>query len=126
MDIAGNQVGDTGMDLDRTVEERDFAPGGFGLGQGRERIGFIEEHLALQVALFDEIAIDQGESADAGTGEQTGGRSPSGSATGYGDVGRCQPSLAFFADSGEEHLTGIPFCGLAGGIRHTGVLWIRV
>jgi hypothetical protein len=68
VDVGGDEVGDVRVDCDRGVEEGDFAAGGFGFGEGFVGIGFVEEDLALEVGKFDEVSIDEGKGADAGTG----------------------------------------------------------
>jgi hypothetical protein len=60
MNIGGNEVGDVGADLDFAVEGGDFAAGGFGFGESFAGVGLIEQDLALQIAFFDEVAVDEG------------------------------------------------------------------
>ena len=49
------------------------------LGRACEGVGFVEEDLALQVGGLDEVAVDEGERADAGAGEKAGGGGAGGS-----------------------------------------------
>ncbi len=107
VDVVRDEVGDVGVDLDIGVEAGDLAAGGLGFGGGGGGIGLVEEHLALQVALFDEIAVDEDEGADAGAGEQGGGSGAGGSAADDSDGGGGEALLAGFADGCEEHLTGV-------------------
>ena len=87
VDVGGDEVGDVGVDGDGGVEEGDLAAGGFGLGEGFEGVGLVEEDLALEVGGFDEVAVDEGEGADAGAGEEGGGGGSGGSDADDGDVG---------------------------------------
>jgi hypothetical protein len=109
VDVGGDEIGDVGVNEDFRVEGGDFAAGGFGFGQGLAGVGLIKEDLALQVALFDEVAVNDGEAADAGAGEQGGGGGSGGSAAGYGDVRLGEQKLAVGTDSGEDNLALIAF-----------------
>ena len=82
-----------GVDGDAGVELGDVAAGGLGFGQAFERVGLVEEDLALEVGGFDEVAVDEGEGADAGAGEQRGGGCSHGSAADDGDM-RSEPAAA--------------------------------
>lgn len=70
VDVGGDEVGDVGVDRDGGVEERNLAAGGFGLGKGFAGVGFVEEDLALKVGGLHEVAVDEGEGADSGAGEE--------------------------------------------------------
>ncbi len=107
MDVAGDEVGDVSLDLDRGVEGGYVAEGGFGLGQGGCGVGFVEEDLALEVGGFDEVAVDQREVADAGAGEEPGGRGSGGADSDDGDTGSGKALLSAFAERGEENLAGV-------------------
>jgi hypothetical protein len=72
VDVGGDEIGDVGVDGDRGVEESNLAAGGFGLGEGFAGVGLVEEDLTLEVGGFDEVAVDEGEGADAGAGEEGG------------------------------------------------------
>lgn len=109
MDVGGDEVGDAGVDGDAGVEESDFAAGGFSFGKGVEGVGFVEEDLALEVGGFDAVAVDEGEGADAGAGEEGGCCGSGGSDTDDGDVGVGEELLAGGADAGEEDLAGVAF-----------------
>ena len=89
------------------VEESDLAARSLGLGEGFERVGFVEEDLALEVGGLDEVAIDEGEGADAGAREQRGGGGPGGSDADDGDVGGGELLLTCGADAGKEDLAGV-------------------
>ena len=70
VNIGRDEVGDDGFDLDGGVEEGDFGASGLGFGGRGRGVGFVEEDLALEVGGFDDIAVDEGEMADAGAGEE--------------------------------------------------------
>ena len=95
------------MDGDAGVEPGDVAAGGFGLGQAFAGVGLVEEDLALQVGGLDEVAVDEGEGADAGAGEQRGGGRAHGAAADDGDVSLGEALLAGGADAGKEDLAGV-------------------
>jgi len=106
-DVCRDKVGDAGMDGDGGVEEGDLAAGGFGLGQRGCGVGLVEEDLTLKVGGFDEVAVDEGEGANAGTGEERGGRGTSGSAANDGDMSSAEALLTELADAGKEDLAGV-------------------
>jgi len=107
VDVGGDEVCDVGVDGDGGVEEGDFAASGFGFGEGVAGVGLVEEDLALEVGGFDEVAVDEGEGADAGAGEEGGGGGSGGSYADDGDVGGAKQLLTGGADAGEEDLTGV-------------------
>ncbi len=76
VNIRGNQVGNVRLHLHLAVEAGDLPPRGFRLGQGVQGIGFVEQHLPLQVAPLHIVAIDQGESTDPGARQKACGGSP--------------------------------------------------
>jgi hypothetical protein len=80
---------------------------GLGLGERVAGVGLVEQDLALEVGGFDEVAVDEGEGADAGAGEERGGGGSGGSYADDGDVGGAQQMLAFGSDAGEEYLPGV-------------------
>lgn len=107
VDVVGDEVGDAGMDGDCRVEEGDLAAGRFGFGQGLEGVGLVEEDLTLEIGGFDEVAVDEGERADTGAGEERccGGSGSSAAEDGY--MGGGQELLAGRAYAGEEYLAGV-------------------
>src|SRR5580658_3282029 len=107
VDVRGNEVGDVSHDLHLAVEEGDFAARGLGLGKRFARILLVEEHLALKIALLDEIAIDEGKFADSRAREQAGGGGTGGSDTDQGNMGLLKLLLAFRADAWKEYLPRI-------------------
>src|SRR5262249_60493181 len=75
--------------------------------------------LAVQVRLFDEIAVDQTQPPDAGAREHFSmQRSERATANDHRATLR-QPLLSFFADAGEKSLAGITF-GIHLGIADWG------
>ncbi len=115
VDVGGDEVGDDGFDLDGGVEGGDLAAGGFGFGEGGVGVGFVEEDLALEVGGLDEVAVDEGDVADAGAGEERGGCGSGGAYADDGDAGLAEQLLAGGADSGEENLAGVAV-GIGNGI----------
>ena len=107
MDVGGDEVGNVGVHGDRGVEEGDLAARGFSFREGFAGIGFIEEDLSLEVGGFDEVSVDESESADAGAGEERGCRGSGGSDADDGDMGVGEVLLTGGADAGEEDLTGV-------------------
>ena len=120
MDVGGDEVGNVGVHGDRGVEEGDLAARGFSFREGFAGIGFIEEDLSLEVGGFDEVSVDESESADAGAGEERGCRGSGGSDAYDGNVGGGEKGLAGFADAGEEDLTGVAVVVGDGGARGGG------
>ena len=105
--VGWDEVGDGCVDADAGVDAGEVAAGGFGLGEGGAGIVFVEEHLALEVGGLDEVAVDEGEVADAGAGQQAGGGGSGGTDADDGDVGAGEEVLAGLADGGEEDLAGV-------------------
>lgn len=122
MDIGGNDVGDVSADLDFAVEGGDFAAGGFGFREGVAGVGLIEKDLALQVALFDEVAVNEGEGSDAGSGEEAGSGRPGCAYADYGHMGTFDSVLTLGADGGEEDLARVPFADGLGRDGHLSVV----
>jgi hypothetical protein len=94
-------------DVDGGVDAGEVAAGGFGFGEGGAGVVFVEEHLALEVGGLDEIAVDEGEMADAGAGEEAGGCCAGCADTDDGDVRMGEELLAGFAYAGKEDLAGV-------------------
>lgn len=111
MDIAWGEVGNMCADSDILIEERNFTAGGLGLGKCLAGIVLVEEDLTLKIAFLDKVAVDEGEGADAGAGEQSGGGGAGGSHADEGDVSGGEFLLAGIADGGKEYLAGVsPGC----------------
>ncbi len=107
--VLGNQVGDVGVDANAGVDAGEVTAGGFGFGESGAGVVFIEEHLALEVGGFDEVAVDEGEMADSGTGQQARGGCSGGADADDGDMRLAEKLLSSLADAGEEDLAGVAF-----------------
>jgi hypothetical protein len=66
--VGWDEVGDVGVDVDGGVDAGEVEACGFGFGERGAGIVFVEEHLALEVGGLYEVAVDEGEAADAGAG----------------------------------------------------------
>ena len=106
-DVVGRQVGDVRLDLDFGVEAANLAGGGDGLGQRFGGIGLVEQHLALQVAGLDVVAVDDAQVADSGARQQGSKRRSGGAAAHDGDARGRQALLAFGSDGLKENLAGV-------------------
>ena len=104
MDVVGYEIGDVGVDLDVAVEACDLSPCGLCLRSGGGGIGLVKENLTLQVALLDEIAVDEDEGADTGSGKQCGRGRAGGTAADDGDCGAGEALLSFLTDGRKEDL----------------------
>jgi len=107
VDVGWDEVRDVRVDRDGGVEEGDLATGSFGFWEGFAGVGLVEEDLALEVGGFDEVAVDEGEGADASAGEQGGGGGSGGSDADDGDVGRGEEMLTGGSNAREENLAGV-------------------
>jgi hypothetical protein len=105
--VVGDEVGDVRGDLDAGVDAGEVAAGGFGFGESGAGVVFVEEHLALQVGRLDEIAIDEGEVADARARKKPCGGRAGCAYTNDGDVRMAKELLSSFTDAREEDLTGV-------------------
>ncbi len=70
--VVAAKVGDDGFDLDLGIDFDEAVAGSLGFGALVLRVGIGEEGLAVEVRVFDEIAVDEGDLADACAGEQVG------------------------------------------------------
>ena len=108
MDVVRDEIGDVragpgSSPLKRAIWRRAASA----LGMACGGIGLVEEHLALQVALLDEIAVDEDERADAGARQQRRGGGSGGSAADDRDGRGGEALLSRFADRREEHLARV-------------------
>ncbi len=117
MDVRGNQVRNARLDNDPGVEQGNLAAGGLGLGQRVAGVGFIKEHLPLQVAGLDKVAVDQREAPNAGPGKQAGSSGSGCSAADQRNMRGGKFGLARGADAREQDLAGVAVCplGVVGG-----------
>ena len=119
VDVGGDEVGDVGVDGDAGVESGDVAAGGFGFGESFAGVGLVEEDLALEIGGLDKVAVDEGERANAGAGEEAGGGGAGGAYSDNRNMGAKETLLAGGADGGEEDLAGVAL-GVGDGLR-----WFR-
>ncbi len=91
------------------LNARNLPGSGDGLGQRFRGVRFVKQHLALQVAGLDVIAVDDPKISDAGAGQQRREGGPGGAAA-YDDHLRSgQTALPFGPDALEKDLAGITF-----------------
>ena len=107
VDVIGDEVGDVRGDVDGGVDAGEVAAGGFGFGEGSAGVLFVEEHLALKVGGLDEVAVDEGEVADAGARKEACGGGAGCADAHDSSVGVGEKLLAGCADAGEEDLAGV-------------------
>ena len=84
--VRRREVGHDAGDVQARIDARQRLLGRESFGEGRRSVGLIEQPLALEIAGFDEIAIDQSEAAQAGAGQGRGLEAPERSAPDDGDV----------------------------------------
>jgi hypothetical protein len=96
-DGGGGGVGDEGSEGDGRVDAVEACGGGLGLWKPSLGVIFVVEGLALEVGGFDDVAIDEGEGADAGAGEEVGGGCAQCAKPKDGDVGAGEELLALVA-----------------------------
>ena len=107
-DVVGREVGDVGLDFDFGVEAANLAGGSDGLGQRFGGVGFVEEHLALQVAGLYVVAVNDAEVADSGARQQGSKGRAGGTAADDGDACRGQALLAVGSDGWKQDLARVP------------------
>ncbi len=108
-DVGAVDVGDDRLDRDRRVDLPQLARGGLGLGQVVRHVGLVEQHLPLEVARLDEVAVDDADEADAGADQGVGQHGAERAAAAERDARREQLLLPGLADAGEAHLAGVAF-----------------
>ena len=89
----------TGSTWTRRVDGAELAGGGLGLGQVLGHVVLVEQHLPLQVAGLDEVAVDEAQMADAGADQGVGQHGAQGAAAAQGHVAVEQLALALLADA---------------------------
>ena len=107
MDVVRNEIGNMRADFCVGIEAGNLPAGGLCLRSRGGRVGLVEEHLALQVALLDKIAIDKDEGTDSGTGKQDHRSGADGSAADDDNGGSGEALLSSFADGREEDLARV-------------------
>ena len=105
--VRGRDVGDDRLDGDGRVDLAQPPRRGDGLGQLLGDVGFVEQHLAVQVVGLEKVAVDDPHEADAGAHEQIGRHAAQGAATADEHARREQPPLPFFAERREAHLAAV-------------------
>ncbi len=112
--LSGTRSATCAWTRDIAIEAGDLAAGGLGLGCGGGGIRLIEEHLALQVALFDEIAVDEDERAHPGARQQRCCCCSGRPAADHGHGSGGEAPLSRFANRREEYLPRVA-AGVCGG-----------
>ena len=107
--VGGGEVGDVGVDGDVGVGGVEPRFGGDRLGDAIDRVLVGEEGLAVEVGAFDEVAVDDGELPDAGTGEEVGADAAERSDADDEGVGRGELGLSFGSDGAGAGLAGVAF-----------------
>ena len=110
-DIRRIDVRDDAGDVDLGVDELQFPLGRSGLGHVLAHVLLIKENLALQVALFDEIAVDDTKIPHTRASEHVGNHGPQRPAPGNNGGGSADFLLPFFADEGEQDLAVVAVDG---------------
>ena len=98
------QVGHHSLSLYQMIDGPQFSFRSDGLGQVLRRVGFGEEHLALQVALFDVITIYNPQAPHPGTYQGIGLRGAQGAAADDHHARAFNPPLPFFPDLRKKDL----------------------
>ena len=99
--ICGNQILDLWIDDNLRIKRGNLAGGGNCFGQGLGGVLLIEQRLPLQVAGLDVIAIDNSQSSQACTRQQSGQRGAGRATADDGHSCRCKPALSFDSDAAE-------------------------
>ena len=110
------QVGDDRLDGHRRIRGVKVSRRGDGLRDEGSNVLLREEELALEVGLFDHIAIDDADAPHAGAHQDRSAHGPERPAPHDDGGGAAETLLSFHADSLEEGLAGIPVA--CGGIGH--------
>lgn len=108
VDVAGCEVGDGVVDADVGVDGGEALGGGEGLGRCGVGVELGVEALALEVGGFDDVAVDEGEAANAGTGEEVGGDAAERAQADDAGVGGEEALLRIGAKVGEDGLSRVP------------------
>src|SRR5690606_10106300 len=105
--VLPGDVGDVGLQSDGGIDGPQFSFRSHRLGQALPGIGFVIEHLTLQIALLYEIPVEEADGADAGADHMVGqGRAQRPQADDrYPGAG--EPFLSRLADGSEQDLARI-------------------
>src|SRR5271156_4016742 len=109
VNIGRHQIGHMRQNLSPAVKLRNFAPGGFRLGQGFTGIRLVEKNLPLQIALLHEVAIDQGQGTYPGTRQQRRRRGPRRPTAHHHHMAPGQLPLPALPNPGIKHLARVTF-----------------
>lgn len=108
-DVGMVDIGHDGFDRDLGVNAAELAGSSLCLGNTCCDIIFIEENLPLQVMVFDEIAINDANKANASPDERVGQHRTQRTATTERDPAGEQLLLPRFADTMKPHLPAVTF-----------------
>lgn len=102
--VGGGEPGDDRVDFQRGIEAADPICGGLRLWPAEIR--FCKDGLALQIAGFDHIGINERQRADTRSGEVLDGRAADAAAADDGDMRAGERDLASAADFGKDDVAG--------------------
>ena len=105
--VGGAEIGHQRTDADVGVDLGQPGLGGFGLGQTGLGVGGVEEDLTLEIARFDQVAVEDGQAADPRTAQLVGDDAAQRAAADDGGVGGQQAALAVGPDAGQDGLAGV-------------------
>ena len=101
------EIGDDAAGANARVGLLQMRLGGNGFGEHSGGVGLGEQGLALQVARFDVVAVNDAQLTDAGTGEERSLQASERATADHGGTGGEQLFLPAFADGVVEDLPGI-------------------
>src|SRR5262249_34531945 len=107
IDVRRSQVGYYARNLHAGIDSPQSPLGSDGFGARFGSVGLVEEPLALEIAQFDVIAVDDGEASGACARKRSRLKAAESAAADDSDVRSEQTPLPFFADSGEQNLARI-------------------
>src|SRR5262249_37677255 len=100
-------VGDYRLDGDLGVDAAQLLGRGDSFWQIAREVVLVEEHLALEVAELEVVAVDDAEVPHAGADEHVGEHGAEGAAAHEQRARGAQAGLAGLANAGEEYLPGV-------------------
>ena len=106
--IVGVDVRNVRKHLDRRIDSPDTIACGDRLGLAHDRVFLLKEHLPLQVAPFDDVAIENREPPYPGARELIENAAAERPASNHDRVRAHQRTLSGIADSRQDGLTRIP------------------
>jgi hypothetical protein len=112
-----------GMNLGLAIEFGDTAAGSLRFRQAFGSVFFLEQHLSLQIAPLDIVAIHQRQGSYAGASQESGDGGSGCAAANDGDVGSKEFLLALLPNASKQDLPRVAILrGRKGGIgsdRHS-------